>query len=350
MGPHGLVIGATGSGKSEFLRTLVLGLVDDALLRAAQPRARRLQGRRDLRRHGRHAARLGRDHQPRQRAHPRRPHAGRPVRRDDPAPGAAARRRQLRVGPRLREGSRQRRAARADAVAVHRRRRVLRDALGQAGVHRPLRRHRPPRPLARPAPAARLAAARGGPAARPGVPPVLPRRPAHLLGRRVAGRARRARRLRAARRPGPRLPQARPVHAAALQGGVRLGAPVEPHPRHPRRGRRRPRHPALHDLRGAGPRADSSRGRRRSRRRSRHQGEQPSLLDIAVTRMVGKGPAGPPGLAAAARRARHARRADARPRRGPRPRPGRRRSGATCRAWSSRSAPSTGRASSAATR
>ena len=26
MGPHGLCIGATGSGKSEFLRTLVLGL------------------------------------------------------------------------------------------------------------------------------------------------------------------------------------------------------------------------------------------------------------------------------------------------------------------------------------
>ena len=52
-----------------------------------------------------------------------------------------------------------------------------------------------------------------------------------------------------------------------------------------------------------------------------HQGEQPSLLDIAVTRMVGKGARGAPGLAAAARRARHARRAHARPRREPRPRP-----------------------------
>ena len=40
------------------------------------------------------------------------------------------------------------------------------------------------------------------------------------------------------------------------------------------------------------------------------------------------GPAGPPGVAAAARRARHPRRADARPRRGPRARPGARRTGA----------------------
>ena len=55
-------------------------------------------------------------------------------------------------------------------VALPRRRRVLRDALGQAGVHRPVRGDRPARLLARPAPA-RLAAA-GGPPARPGVAPV----------------------------------------------------------------------------------------------------------------------------------------------------------------------------------
>ena len=50
---------------------------DDALVRAAQLRPRRLQGWCDLRRHGRHAARLGRHHQPRSGAHPRRAHAGR---------------------------------------------------------------------------------------------------------------------------------------------------------------------------------------------------------------------------------------------------------------------------------
>ena len=53
---------------------------DDALARAPQPGAGRLQGRRDLRRDVRAAARLGGDHQPRPGAHPRRPHAGRPVR------------------------------------------------------------------------------------------------------------------------------------------------------------------------------------------------------------------------------------------------------------------------------
>ena len=52
----------------------------DPLPRAAQHGAGRLQGWRDVRRHVRDAARLGRDHQPGPGADPGRPHAGRPVR------------------------------------------------------------------------------------------------------------------------------------------------------------------------------------------------------------------------------------------------------------------------------
>ena len=68
--------------------------------------------------------------------------------RDDATPGAAARGRQLRD----RSATTRRPAPpasrpRAAAVAVHRRRRVLRDAVRQAGVHRPVRRHRPARPV-----------------------------------------------------------------------------------------------------------------------------------------------------------------------------------------------------------
>ena len=59
------------------------------------------------------AARLGGHHQPGAGADPGRPHAGRPVRRDGASPGAAARGRQLRLDPRLREGPGRRRAARA---------------------------------------------------------------------------------------------------------------------------------------------------------------------------------------------------------------------------------------------
>ena len=49
-------------------------------------------------------------------------------------------------------------------------------------------------------------------------------------------------------------------------------------------------------------------------------GESESLLDIAVARMRGAGSGGPPGLAAAARRTRHPRRPDGRPGAGPAPR------------------------------
>ena len=47
-GPHGLCIGATGSGKSELLRTLVLGLAATHSPDGAEPGAGRLQGRRDV--------------------------------------------------------------------------------------------------------------------------------------------------------------------------------------------------------------------------------------------------------------------------------------------------------------
>ena len=78
---------------------------DDALARAAQPRAGRLQGRCDVRRAGRAAARVRADHQPRRGARARRADAGRAVRRAGPPPGAAARGGQPRVGPRVRRGA-----------------------------------------------------------------------------------------------------------------------------------------------------------------------------------------------------------------------------------------------------
>ena len=49
MGPHGLLVGATGSGKSELLRSLVTGLARRTHPSKLVFRARRLQGRRDLR-------------------------------------------------------------------------------------------------------------------------------------------------------------------------------------------------------------------------------------------------------------------------------------------------------------
>ena len=150
--------------------------------------------------------------------------------------------------------------------------------------------------------------------------------------------------------PRPRLPQARPDDDAAVQGGLRLRAAVRPGAGTPRRGRPRPRHPAVHDLRGAEPRPARARRPEPEPSPSRRRASSESLLDDRrATTWSGHGPAGPPGLAAAARRARHPRRADARPRRRPAARPGLAASGARSAGSSSRSAPSTGRASSAAT-
>ena len=223
MGPHGLVIGATGSGKSELLRTLVLGL---ALTHSSETLNFVLvdfKGGATFAGLDVTAAHVGGHHQPRGRADPRRPHEGRDPGRDGAPPGGAARGGQLRLAARLRAGPRAGRAARADAVAVHRRRRVQRAAVGQARLHRAVRDDRPARPLARRAPAAGLAAPGGGPAARPGHPPVLPDRPAHVLGDGEPRRARRARRLRAARRTRQRLPQGGDRGPGPVQGGLRLG-------------------------------------------------------------------------------------------------------------------------------
>ena len=199
-------IGATGSGKSELLRTLVLALAVTHSSEIAQLRPGRLQGRRDVRLAGPAAAHQRGDHQPRRRAAAGRPDARRDPRRADPPAGAAARGRQLRLAARLREGPRRRRAAGAAAQPADHLRRVQRAAHRQARLHRPVRPDRPARPVARRAPAARLAAAGGGPAARAGHAPVVPDRPAHVLRDGEPRRARRARRVRAAARARPRLP------------------------------------------------------------------------------------------------------------------------------------------------
>ena len=200
MGPHGLCVGATGSGKSELLRTLVLGLAathsSDELnfVLVDFKGGATFLGLAGL------------------------PHVSAVItnladeltlvdRMADalagelPAAGAAARGRQLRRRRRVRRrpaaaGAR----AAAAAGAAGGRRRVLRAARPAPGVHRPVRHDRPARPLARAAPAAGLPAAGRGPAARAGVAPVLPDRAAHVLRRGVAGRARRARRVPAAAR------------------------------------------------------------------------------------------------------------------------------------------------------
>ena len=320
MGPHGLVIGATGSGKSEFLRTLVLGLT-----MTHSPEQLNLVLV-DFKGGATFAGMSGL------------PHVSAMItnlaqeltlvdRMQDALSGEMVRRQEL-----LREAGnfasiRDYEKARAGrrgpgpaAVAVHRGRRVLRDAVGQARVHRPVRGHRPARPLARPAPAARLPAARGGPPARPGVAPLLPGRPADLQRPGVPHGARRPRRLRAPAGARPRLPEAGPDLAGAVQGGVRLRSADRPGAGTPRRGRQAPGHPPLHDLRGAQARRRGARGRARAAaRRARRAGHAARHRGRAHGR---QGPGRPPGVAAAARRAGHPRPADARPGGGPAARAG----------------------------
>ena len=99
------------------------------------------------------------------------------------------------------------------------------------------------------------------------------------------------------------------------------GPPTARDARTPRGGRRAARHPAVHDLRGADARAAADGRGARARRRA-----PAGRAGLAARRRRrpdgGPRPGGAPGLAAAAGRARHPRRPDARPRRGPRARPG----------------------------
>ncbi|WP_431308331.1 FtsK/SpoIIIE domain-containing protein [Demequina litorisediminis] len=137
MGPHGVMIGATGSGKSEVLRTLVLALALTHSPEQAELCPRGLQGWSNVRRHVRHAARQRGDHEPRSRTRARRPLPGRPAGRGDPPPGTPATGRQLRQRPRVREGAPGRPCRTRTVARAHDRgRRVLRTAGRQARVHR----------------------------------------------------------------------------------------------------------------------------------------------------------------------------------------------------------------------
>ena len=74
MGPHGLCVGATGSGKSELLRTLVLGLAVTHSSETLNFVLADFKGGATFAGHGADAARRGGDHQPGGRPDARRPH------------------------------------------------------------------------------------------------------------------------------------------------------------------------------------------------------------------------------------------------------------------------------------
>ena len=292
MGPHGLVIGATGSGKSEFLRTLVLGL---AMTHSPEQLNMVLVDFKGG------ATFAGMSEMP---------HVSAVItnlaqeltlvdRMQDALSGEMVRRQEL-----LREAGNfasirdyeKARAAGEDLAPMPSLFIVVDEfsemlaakpefidlfvAIGRLG--RSLGLHLL---LASPA-------ARGGPAARPGVAPVLPGRPAHLLA--PPSRARCSAYptpTSCPPVPGLGLPQARPVDAAAVQGGLRLRAAVRAGARTPRRGRP----PARASCRSRSPRCRRSTPPSAevapSPRRRASQGEQESLLDVAVARMVGQGPA-----------------------------------------------------------
>ena len=312
MGPHGLLIGATGSGKSELLRTVVASLAithssEELNFVLVDFKGGATFASLDVLPHTSAVITNLSDELPlvdRMQA----ALAGEMVRRQELLRAAGN-------YVSLFEYEKARAAGEpldAAAEPAHHLRRVQRAAHGEARLHRPVRHDRPGRPVARRAPAAGLAAARGGPAARPGHAPVVPDRPADVLGRGEPRRARRARRVRAAQRSGPRLPQGRHPDPAALPGRVRLrplpqgdGGPAVAG------AGAGPDRPVRHGVHAGAGAAEGARGRRGPAGRD-GQG------DLDARRHRGQaawpGQPGPPGLAAAAGRAagphRPARRAD----------------------------------------
>ena len=253
MGPHGLVVGATGSGKSELLRTLVLGLAmthppDQLNLVLVDFKGgATFAGMADLPHVSAVITNLAGELALVDRMHDAL--AGEMVRRQEVLRSAGN---LASVRDHERAAGAGRRPATAP-IAADRGRRVLRAAGDEARAGRALRRDRPAGSFARAPPAARLPAARGGPAAWSRLAPLLSRRPPDLQRAGVPHRPRRTRRLRAARRARPRLPEAGPDDADPVPGRLRLRAAL--------RGRttttRPPRAPgaALRGARGAGARS-----------------------------------------------------------------------------------------------
>ena len=359
-GPHGVLIGATGSGKSELLRTLVLSL---AITHSSETLNFVLVDFKGG------ATFLGLDQLP---------HTSALItnladevqlvaRMQDALHGELVRRQELlrRAGNYssvldYEKASAPGRRAGPAAHPVRGRRRVQRTARRAPRVHRPVRDDRPARPLPRRAPAARLAAAGRRPHPPAGVAPVVPDRAAHLLRhgiRAVIGvpdayelpprpgngylrtDVTTLTRFKAAYVSGPY--RAATTKHQRIEAVRKLVVPyVTDHlaSRGARAGRGRRARPDEPD--GTTARSPPARRRRRVGQHAARDDDRPAR---------GQGPGRAPGLAAAAGRladaGRHHARARADPRR--RARPGR--LGRTRRPRSCRSASSTGRSSRSAT-
>ena len=241
MGPHGVLVGATGSGKSELLRSLVAGL---AATHGPEQLAFVLVDYKG----GAAFADLS-----------RLPHVAGLITNLQRDLSLVDRMHAALIGEQERRQTMLREAGNLDDIVSYQARREadpsmppMPDLLVIVDEFAELLTARPEfidlfvgsgarGPLAGHPPAAVLAAARRGPPARPGEPPALPAVPAHVLGHRVQARARHAGRLPAAVDARPRLPEGRhrevrPVPRRAglrpaprrdgHRGGARAGARV----------------------------------------------------------------------------------------------------------------------------